>query len=283
MTSNKAKTRKKTKVLAVQNKVIDQDANRREPLTGPRGNYQSKLFHVNHVVNPLVAAAAPLLAVATQLQELCEVPNFKILHDELVHEVRAFENNAYTRGYRAQMILAARYLLCALIDETILTQEWGKESKWQQKNLLMAFQKEQLDDERCFVILNHALEDPAVYLDLLELGYLCLSLGFQGKYRHTKDGHLELVMFIDDLYYLIRRQRGEFSRQLLIPPPMQKAKRLSFLTLPPKWITIIGAIVVLIAILFAYQYRLNREMASVDKTLKILQTSAQSNFLNETN
>ncbi|OGT98686.1 MAG: hypothetical protein A2298_02155 [Gammaproteobacteria bacterium RIFOXYB2_FULL_38_6] len=265
--------RKKTKALSVQDGKNSQESHQREPLTGPRANVQSKLFHVNHVINPLVASAAPLLAVATQLQELRETPDFKTLHHELIHEVRAFENNAYTHGYRAQMILAARYLLCALIDEIILMQVWGKESEWQQKNLLMSFQKEQMDEERCFAILNHALEDPAVYLDLLELGYLCLSLGFQGKYRNMKDGHLELIRFIDDLYYLIRRQRGEFSRQLLIPPPLKKNKRLSFLILPPKWITLIVAMIVLAVILFAYHVRLNHETVSVDQTLQVLQVS----------
>ena len=59
-------------------------------------------------------------------------------------------------------------------------------------------------------------EDPELHVDLLELGCLCLSLGYEGKYRGKSK---ELTQFIDKLYDLIRNERGGFSKQLFVASP----------------------------------------------------------------
>ncbi|WP_235378984.1 type IVB secretion system protein IcmH/DotU [Candidatus Coxiella mudrowiae] len=59
---------------------------------------------------------------------------------------------------------------------------------WRQIGLLKTFQGEMWDGERFFVILKRSAEELALHLDLLELGYLCLSLGYQGKYDEKPDG-----------------------------------------------------------------------------------------------
>ncbi|MCH9769440.1 MAG: type IVB secretion system protein IcmH/DotU [Gammaproteobacteria bacterium] len=229
----------------------------RAPLSGTQTHSQSKVFNAKLALNPLVAIAAPLLTLAGQLNEDTQAPDFKKLYESLCYEIKILENKTIALGYRSQTILGARYLLCALIDEILLNTHWDKPAEWENFSLLNSFQRESWGGERFFIILERSAEDPALYIDLLELGYLCLSLGFQGKYRQHDNLH-ELALFIDNLYDLIRRQRGEISRRLLVTPSSANRKRRKFHWLPPIWLTTIATCSVLVLIFLPYYKKLDK-------------------------
>lgn len=243
----------------------------REPLAGAHSHYQSKMFQVNFTVNPLVAAASPLLSLATQLAKSQQTPNFKLLLQSLINEVKALEAKAQEIGYRAPVILAARYLICALIDETILNTDWGKNSRWDQHNLLTHFQKENWGGERFFLLLERSAEEPDIYIDLLELGYICLSLGFQGKYAKTHD-YNDLALFIDKLYDTIRHQRGEFSRRLLVAADTIKKKKTTRWFLPPLWLTALITLLILAGIFIPYYISLQNLSKPVNQAIQNIQS-----------
>ena len=60
--------------------------------------------------------------------------------------------------------------------------------------------------ERFFQLLTKLNQDPAKNIDLLELLYLCISLGFQGRYRIATNGINELEGIRESLYHTIRQQ-----------------------------------------------------------------------------
>lgn len=247
-------------------------------LSQPKQDWQSSAFSVSLAVNPIVAMAMPLLTMATQLRDQTTAPDFAKLLTSLSHEVKVFENRAHSAGYRSQVILAARYFLCALTDEFILATSWGKKSDWQEKNLLTNFQRENRGGERFFTILERSAEDPMIYIDVLELGYICLSLGFQGKYRN-EENKSQLGILIDNLYDLIRSSRGEVAKNLLVaskkaplPPKIMQIKP------PPVWVTILIALGFLAAIFIPYYHRLHHLTKPIAKSIQTLGTDhAQSN------
>lgn len=247
----------------------------RELLADAQRVYHSQAFDINTTINALVAAAAPLLTIATQLREQRQPPELILLHSSLCHEIKAFENKARASGYRTPIILAARYFLCALIDEIILTTTWGNHSRWEQHNLLRTFQRESVGDERFFLILERSCEDPKLHMDLLELGYLCLSLGYEGKYRKKPGGQQELGLLIDRLYHLIRDDRGEFSKLLLISSTAKGPAKKSRNRLPPVWLTLIITLLVLLGIYLPYHIQLDHLAAPVDATLQLMMPSDQ--------
>ena len=61
--------------------------------------------------------------------------------------------------------------------------------------------------ERFFDLLGQLRQNPGTFLPVLELMYLCLSLGFQGRYRLSPRGPGELDRLREDLYAIIVRQR----------------------------------------------------------------------------
>jgi type VI secretion system protein ImpK len=227
--------------------------NNREPITGPIGDVQSHAFSTSIGINPLIAAAMPLLSFASEAERINH-PDAQMLAHELTHEIRAFENAAHKNDYRSQMILAARYLLCAFLDEFIQLHQ--PQLNWQEHSLLKTYQDESWGGERFFVILQRSFEDPGIYIDLLELGYICLSLGYKGKY--TQQNQLrDLGVFIDQLYQIIEQQRGE---QQPVLTQRRNQKSFSRWYLPPWWTMVLCSGLVLCSIFIPYTHQLNKAM-----------------------
>ena len=227
----------------------------RELISGPMSNYESHIFSTNIAINPLVAAAMPLLSATSEIQRVTDIKNPEFFLDTLIHEVKAFENKAAKNGYRSSFILGARYLLCALIDECMMTHH--PKASWKKHNLLQIFQHDVWGGERFFIILERSCEDASLYIDLLELGYVALSLGFQGKYQHPNDTK-HLAIFIDRLYQVIQQQRGDQASHLLTSNEVIAPK--NRLHLPPWWVVLLGTIVILTSIFVPYTHELNQSL-----------------------
>ena len=106
------------------------------------------------------------------------------------------------------MVLTARYVLCATLDEAVLSTPWGAQSEWAQHPLLVALHREAWGGEKFFEMLDRISRDPGRHIDLMELQYLCISFGFAGKYQLQERGHERLADVQQDLYRKIRNHRG---------------------------------------------------------------------------
>ncbi len=186
--------------------------------------YRSKAFVSKIGINPLIASASPLFFLVEKTQGVDFLPDLLKLREDLRHEIKAFENQAQSHGYRPHYILAARYVICLWIDEMILNTPWGKQQEWHKQPLIDPETSASQEEKSFFLILNHCLQDIPTYIDLLELLYLCVSLGFEGEYRYLERGHLLLTQIRDTLYHNIQHHRGEVSKQLeiSIPPTLSQ-------------------------------------------------------------
>lgn len=159
-------------------------------------------------VNPLVQAATPLLLLAVQLRHSAQLPEVARLREQVMAQIRRFEQRARQGGAPVEAVTAARYVLCALLDEAVLNAPWGERSGWSQKTLLVVFHSESYGGAKFFQILERLCADVRRHLDLIELMYLCLALGFVGRYQIEAGGLARLGEIQDDLYRCIRAERG---------------------------------------------------------------------------
>lgn len=171
-------------------------------------------FHTGIGLNPLVNAAATLVAVFAKTRSALSHSDVVGLHQRLVSEIKEFEERAREQGIKPEIILSARYLLCTILDEAVMNTPWGSESAWSQRSLLTVFHGETSGGEKCFLILDRMRHAPAENLDFLELFYVCLSLGFEGRYRVAYGGRDHLYQIRDELFATIRRYRGDYERAL---------------------------------------------------------------------
>lgn len=187
-------------------------------------------------INPLIGAASTLIAVAIRLRTTMKHDNVPDLHKRLTEEIQAFDRNARNVANPPEAAITARYLLCTFVDEIVLNTPWGSASGWSQHSLLSLFHKETSGGEKCFDVLQGLLEMPGRHLDLLELYYLCLSLGFQGKYRLVQRGHEQLELIRDNLYRTIEQHRPPMERDLSPHWEGSVSKEKSMIHFIPMWV-----------------------------------------------
>ena len=180
----------------------------------PSFDSQAAYFRTGQGLNPLVNTASTLIAVFEKTHKSMSHPNVGGLHQRLVNEIKAFETKAKEIGIKPEVVLSARYILCTVLDEAVLNTPWGAESAWTQRTLLSMFHNETAGGEKFFLILDRMREMPAENLYILELFYIFLSLGYEGKYRVIHRGKESLDQIRDELFRIIRTHRGEYERSL---------------------------------------------------------------------
>jgi type VI secretion system protein ImpK len=163
-------------------------------------------------LNALLQAASPLLIVMGQLRTSLSNPDIAGLRRQMLDQLQEFEERARAGGVAHETALAARYVLCGALDEAVLSTPWGGPSEWGSQTLLVTLHRETSSGEKFFEMLNRMSADPARHIDLMELQYVCLALGFEGKYAVAERGQSRLAEIQNDLYRRIRTYRG-------VPPP----------------------------------------------------------------
>ncbi len=158
-------------------------------------------------LTPLVAAAAPLLQLLGRLRNTYSQPDPGDLRERAMQEMRAFEQASRDAGVPMDQLRPAHYALCASLDDVVLNTPWGSAGAWAARSMVSTFHQEVRSGERFFDLLAQLRQNPGTFLPVLELMYLCLSLGFQGQYRLSPRGPGELDRLREDLYTIIIRQR----------------------------------------------------------------------------
>ncbi|HET6610200.1 MAG TPA: type VI secretion system protein TssL, long form [Rhodopila sp.] len=165
--------------------------------------------------NPLVAAASPVLAAIVRISgDAARGPDVDRLKRAMVDAIRKFEADALATGMDTRSLRAARYALCATIDDLVLNTPWGRASSWPQQTMTSIFHNEVTGGERFFEILDQMQHDLGNQLPVVELMYLCMSLGFIGRYRVMPRGIAALSELREGVYRAIRQRRGDFEREL---------------------------------------------------------------------
>ncbi len=218
-------------------------------------------------MNPLVQAASPLLLLAVQLRHSATPPDATHLREQAVAQVRKFESHAQQANIAQQTALAARYVLCTMLDEAVLNAPWGEQSGWAQQTLLVTFHGESYGGAKFFQILERLCADFSRHLDLIELMYICLALGFGGRYLIEAGGRAKLADIQEDLYRRIRAQRAPAAQELAPHWRGIQDKRNPLIRYVPLWVIVAAAACVLLGAYLYFHTRLNTGSAPVSAEL----------------
>jgi type VI secretion system protein ImpK len=174
----------------------------------------------------------------------------------VLDEIRRFEERARSSGVPNQVVLAARYALCAGLDEAVLSTPWGAHSEWAQQTLLVALHREAWGGEKFFEMLERISQDPARHIDLMELQYLCVAFGFAGKYQVLDRGHARIAEVQQDLYRKIRSHRGAPEPGLSLRWRGVQDRRNPLIRYVPWWVVGAATLAILTVIFVVYHARL---------------------------
>jgi len=142
------------------------------------------------------------------------VPDAEVFRAQMREALRQVDQQARVRGYSSDDVNLAIFAVVALLDETILTMRNPVFAQWPRKPMQEELFGHHVAGEIFFQNLQAllGLKDSQELADLLEVYYLCLLLGFAGRYG--AGGRAELRSITQAVGEKIRRIRGgatEFS------------------------------------------------------------------------
>jgi type VI secretion system protein ImpK len=220
-----------------------------------------------HGLSALLAAATPLILLAGRLRGSRQAADVPGLRRQALEEIRRFEDRATRAGVPADLIVAARYALCATLDEAVLATPWGGQSEWSQQTLRVTLHGETWGGEKYFDMLLRTWDQPARFIDLMELQYLCLAMGFGGKYQVQKDGSAQLADIQNQLYRRIRQHRGAAAPALSLRWQGEQNRRTPQLRWVPWWGAAAASLLLVFAVYAVFQLRLGSLAAPVEQRL----------------
>ena len=141
--------------------------------------------------NYLMEAAIPLFNRASQMKLFQTQLSTPQVLAQLRQEIEYFENTAEEAGMRYETVKAARYCLCTLLDEFAAKNNWANQ-EWAAHSLLVTFHNETWGGEKFFELLDKIKAEPNKNLNLLELMYYCLVIGYMGKYQVLNNGRVTI-------------------------------------------------------------------------------------------
>lgn len=224
---------------------------------------QDPLFESIPATNPFCIRAASLLSLVPKLRMQASHDSVEVLYDKLVNEIKEFETIDPESGISKKQNQIACFFLCALLDESILKTPWGSQHHWQDHSLLRRFHDDGQEGRKFFVILKQLLQRPKQNIHLLELAYICMSLGYEGVYRHVAGGVDTIAQYRQKLFDFIEHLEGPENQILSTDWQGIKRPRRPMIHRIPLWIFAVGVGVMLMLIYFGVIYLINRHSDEV--------------------
>jgi len=162
--------------------------------------------------------------------------------------LRQLEQDAEVSGYRESMVQTAKFALAAFADETVLTANFPLRSEWEKYPLQLEYFGEQLAGVKFYERLEELMKSPEENADVLELYYLCLLIGYKGKYKIYFEDQLRGV--IDQVAECLRRVNR--LRAGALSPHWKATDQPALIASEavPMWAKISGAVAIGLALLF---------------------------------
>jgi type VI secretion system protein ImpK len=205
--------------------------------------------------NLLLSLATPVLQEIIQIRAGLASPSLELrrLIDAMLKQL---EQRGEALGYRDRQLQTIRFALAAFIDETVLIADFPLREEWEKYPLQLEYVGEHLAGLTFFERLEAMMKKPdgEADLDVVEVCYVCLLLGYKGKYNIYYEEQLRGV--IDHIAEFLRRagrvQAGALSPHWKVTDQPEPVKDAGI----PAWVKAAGSagisLVILIYVLFNY-------------------------------
>ncbi|HEX5733778.1 MAG TPA: type IVB secretion system protein IcmH/DotU [Blastocatellia bacterium] len=198
--------------------------------------------------NGLVVLATPVLQEIMQIKAGVCAPSIELrrLIDAMLKQL---EQRGEALGYRERQLQTIRFALAAFIDETVLIADFPLREEWEEYPLQLEYVGEHLAGLTFFERLEAIMKNPDTEadIDVVEVCYLCLLLGYKGKYNIYYEEQLKQV--IANVAEFLRRA-GRLQEVVLSPhwkvtdqpePARDEAM--------PRWMKIAGSVGIAVVLL----------------------------------
>ncbi|HEX8736620.1 MAG TPA: type IVB secretion system protein IcmH/DotU [Pyrinomonadaceae bacterium] len=143
--------------------------------------------------NDLVTFAAPVFDLILRLQAGIVKPSNE-LRPKIKSLLDDFEQRAGRYRFNHKVVNVAKFALAAFVDETVLTGDFHLKEEWEKYPLQLEYFGEQLAGDKFFEKLKAMIAQVDVTADAVEIYYVCMLLGFKGRYAVYEHEKLHSIM-----------------------------------------------------------------------------------------
>jgi len=218
--------------------------------------------------NALISAATPLLGLAIRVSQMEHCDDIANLHRRVDNDIQTFETELNGSDFDSATILAARYCLCSLVDEAVMSTAWGAESFWPERPMLSIFHNETWGGEKFFAVLERVMHQSIRFEELLEFLYVCIGIGFEGKFHVMYNGRSKLDRLLDTVYSVIEKNRGEPTNLLSDPVNNVVVAKHSVRDAMPVWLISIIGLASLATIYAVFRLLLDSKISGITQEIQ---------------
>lgn len=131
--------------------------------------------------NDLVSFAGPVFDLILRLKAGIVQPS-NDLRPNITGLLKEFEERALRYRHRESIIQVAKFALASFVDETVLTNNFPLKEDWERYPIQLEHFGEQLAGNKFYDKLEAMLRQIDVTADAVEVYYVCMLLGFKGRY-----------------------------------------------------------------------------------------------------
>ena len=143
--------------------------------------------------NDLVAFAGPVLDLILRLKAGIVAPS-NDLRPKVAALLEEFERRAERYRFTHKIIQVSKFALASFVDETVLTNNFPLRDEWEKYPLQLEYFGEQLAGNKFFDKLSAMLKQIEATQDAVEIYYVCMLLGFKGRYAIYEKDKLLAIM-----------------------------------------------------------------------------------------
>jgi len=143
--------------------------------------------------NDLVTFAGPLFDLILRLKAGIVAPS-NDLRPQVVGMLDEFEKRAERYRFSSKIVQVSKFALASFVDETVLTNNFPMRNEWERNPLQLEYFGEQLAGNKFFEKLEAMLKQIDVTQDAVEIYYVCMLLGFKGRYAVYEQEKLLAIM-----------------------------------------------------------------------------------------
>lgn len=143
--------------------------------------------------NDLIAFAGPVFDLILRLKAGIVAPS-NDLRPKIASMLDDFERRAERYRFSSKIIQVAKFALASFVDETVLSNNFNLKEEWEKYPLQLEYFGEQLAGDKFFEKLAAMIKQVDVTADAVEIYYVCMLLGFKGRYAVYEKDKLLTIM-----------------------------------------------------------------------------------------
>jgi len=143
--------------------------------------------------NDLITFAGPIFDLILRLKAGIVAPS-NDLRPKVAAMLEEFEKRSERYRINHKIVQVSKFALAAFVDETVLMNNFPMRDQWEKYALQLEYFGEQLAGNKFFEKLEAMLGQIEVTKDAVEIYYVCMLLGYKGRYAVYEQEKLLAIM-----------------------------------------------------------------------------------------